>query len=335
MAKKRQSFFTLNELNNDVFAVNEHERKVFMPNEIFSDLLERFDGEMKAKSSTHIAFAYAYTYLAHYMYRYCRYYKVDGYTDIDEKMIKQIMGFPAKADQYTYITKKGGILDELAYIRKESDKPFQYHTYETAYANEDGVGIVGLEGFDMESGVDINYRNTKNRKINCPVKGFERDKKMITNNYLYEDEERTGSFFRVDNTHMIDIETFNYCMSQPELGVEGFYLYSFLLYKCDKHNGSFDCSNKEFVASTGLSIDIIKMQLRNLEERNMIDNDHKPWCLDKQPWQTAKANTYGVLAYSKFFKNTLNYKVIPKQRKIGVIKNGEKKTIVLHIERTK
>lgn len=315
MAKKKQSFFTLNELKNDIFTVTKDERYVFMPNEIFKDLLERFKDEEKAKSSTHIAFAYAYTYLAHYMYRYCKYYGSDGNTAIDEAMIKQVLGFPAKADQYTYITKKSGILDELGYIRKESDKPFQCTQYKTDYVNENGVEIMCVDFFDMESSLKFVHGNTKNRKINYPVKAFVRGDKWVNEND--EDEKRTGTFFRIDNTHLIDFDIFMYCMSQSELGVKGFYLYSFLLYMNNKHLNGFDCSIDRFVSLTGLGIRTIRDQLERLEKRNMITNDHKPYCLDKKTWQKTKSNTYGALPYKEFISRASELKEIPKQRRIS------------------
>lgn len=334
-----------------IFNIEEHEHNIYMPNEIFSDLVEHFEDEDKKKSSTHIAYAYTYTWLAYYMYRYCKYdYDIDYHSqlNINEKMIKQILGFPAKSDQYTYITKKGGILDELGYICKESDVPIEpvivnaegeyiLERYsgkgmspevELAEAAKSG-GEFKISHFRMESyykteidddgnevKVSHTYSNSKNRKINFPIKGFFRDDESC--DYEGEYEERTGTFWQIQNTHMIDIDVFVFCMADAELGVKGFYLYSYLLYMCDKHYNSFDCSIGRFVTLTGLGERTVRDQLVRLEKRNMITNDHKPYCLDKKSWQTPKANTYEVLPYSKFVSDVLDYNEIPEQRKISV-----------------
>lgn len=318
--------FTTKHLKEVILDVGKNEHKLFIPNEIFDQLkgyvneegeyIEGFydiEGKKvkKFKSSTHIAYAYAYVYLAHYMYRYCKYYYYKDYHtryDIDEKMIKQILGFPSNSDTFTYITKKGGVLDKLGYIKKDSDKP----TDVVAIEDELKSGRWKVSHIVMESDYpEVYISNSKNRKINYPVKAIFREQ--------WADEEgcENGTFFDVGNTHLIDIDVFIYCMADPDIGVNGFYLYSFLSHKNDIFKGMFDCSIKKFVSSTGLGIKTIRTQLDNLEKRNMITNDHKPYCLDKKDWQKAKANTYGVLPYSEFISNKSEFKEIPKQRKIS------------------
>ncbi|WP_186673907.1 hypothetical protein, partial [Sporosarcina sp. BP05] len=333
--KRRKSYFTVKKLKNIIFNVREDEKNTYMPNEIFNDLNEGFKDEEKAKSSTHIAFAYSYIYLAHYMYRYCKYDYYSNYYSqlyIDEKMIKQILGFPAKADQYTYITKKGGILDKLGYIRKESDVPIEpvivnavgeniLEIYtgkgmplemELAEAAKSG-GEFKISHFIMESRYREVYGNSKNRKINFPIKAFFRDNEWCEDE---TDDDRTGTFWSIENTHIINFDVFIFCMADAELGVKGFYLYCFMLYMNDKHSSGFDCSINRLVTLTGLGMKTVREQLVRLEERNMITNDHKPYCLGKKYWQITKTNTYKVLSHNEFISDMSKFNLIQKQRRI-------------------
>jgi hypothetical protein len=316
MARKRKANFTIKKLT-EIFDIDpQHHMVVFMPNEIFEELNEGLLDEhgnkiRESKTSTHIAYGYSYTYLAHYMYRYCKYYYNKDYSteaEIDEKLIKQILGFPAKADQYTYLTKNGGILDHLGYIRKASDKPYKYELEEVIRKG----GKVEYEPFfEMESELEIPHRNSKNRKINLPVKAFWRDEESEEDNYY------NGTYYEKDNTHQINFDVFMYCMADSELGVEGFYLYSFCVYLNNKFRNGFDCTNENFARLSGMSIKEIKKQLRNLEERNMINSDHKPFCIDKPEDKKTKANTYWINSVDNFAKNEMEFRKIPKQRKIS------------------
>ncbi|BDH63308.1 hypothetical protein MTP04_34380 [Lysinibacillus sp. PLM2] len=329
MTRKNQTYFTRNQLSNHILCVSKSEHKVYIPNEIFKELKGYVDEETGEiiegffdiegnkipdfKSSTHIAYAYARVYLAHWMYRYCKYSYWDdekGNVEIDEKMIKQILGFPAKSDNYTYITKKGGLLEKLGYIRKESNIPIGYDLEEKwCYHKRFEGGKKLYKEID-----DFTYRsdgNSKNRKIDYPVKAFYRK------SWAEEECYRNGVFWEVEDTHMIDIDVFIYCMTNKELGVEGFYLYSFMSMMSDKYKGSFDCSIKRLIEFTGLGERTVRDQLKELEKRNMISNDHKPYCLNKKDWQITKANTYKVLPANKFISNESEFKVIPKQERIS------------------
>ncbi|MCR8659315.1 hypothetical protein [Paenibacillus endoradicis] len=305
MSRKRQAVFTKSEMTN-LLGVSEKQHEVYMPNEIFNDLTEAFkENELQGKTSTHIAFAYSYYFLANYMWRYARYRHVDdksGESPINEGLIKQILGFPAKSEQYTYLTKnKSGLLQNLGYIRKETDKPCRYF-----YENNGKKEVV----FVYESDYPEVYGNNKNWKVSMPVKGI----------WRYEESEldncEDGTFYMIQKTHKIDIDVFIYCMTDAELGVEGFYLYSFLKYSTDKFK-AFDCSNKGMAYLTGMSIDEVKSQLYKLEKRNMIENDHKPFCRNKPNDKQTKANTYRINERYEFISNKFQFNTIPKQRKIS------------------
>lgn len=327
---KKKTNFTQRKLRDKVFNVSDKEHHVFMPNEIFDELkgYRNDDGEyiegfydekgnpVKGfKSPSHVAYAYSYVYLAHYMYRYCKYYlpyiEGVGVKNIDEAMIKQVLGASATSKTYDYITKKGGVLDKLGYLRKDKDKPtdFVYLKYYDPIKKKEVNE--GISYFVMESNYPEVYGNQKNRKINYPVKAFYRA------SWAEDEEYQNGTFWEIENTHNIDFDIFMYCMSDAELGVVGFYLYSWMKYMNDRFGGSFDCSRKRFMLLTELSLDIIKAQLKYLEERNMITNDHKPFCVDKQDWQITKANTYTINEYDSFVQYKDNHIKIPAQRKVS------------------
>lgn len=309
MARKRRAFFTAKEMR-ELMEVNKFQNYVHMPNEIYPDFTRAFT-ELKEESnngarSSHIAYAFGYTFLAHYMWRYTRYYTWDdakGSVPINEAIIKQMLGFSDKSEAYTWLTKnKTGFLEQIGYIKKVTDKPIAY------YHDEDGIELF----FSMESGSASPERVThKSWKVAMPVKGiWRKPEDKGTSNY------ETGTFHVIDNTHMIDMDTFIYCITNPELGVEGFYLYCFLKCMTDKFDNAYNCSQKKMAQITGLSIDEVKKQLENLEKRNMITNDHKPFCLDKPDEKETKTNTYGIKEPKEFAKSMLQCNVIPKQRKI-------------------
>ncbi|MBP1965185.1 hypothetical protein [Paenibacillus aceris] len=309
MARKRQAFFTKREMKI-MLNVNEYQNYVFMPNEIFADFTKAFTDlkveTEKGKTSTHIAYAYSYYFLANYMWRYAQYRHWDdevGEINLNEGLIKQFLGFPAKSEQYTYLTKsKVGLLEKIGYIRKESDKPCDYW-----YEGEKYKEVI----FIYESRYPEVYINNKNWKVAMPVKGFWRDAENE------RDGDETGTFYQIQDTHQIGIDTFIFCMTNPELGVEGFYLYCFLKFMTDRFENGYDCSNKKMAHLTGLSIDEVKNQIGSLERYNMITNDHKPYCLDKPKDKKCKANTYGILEYDQFAQNLIQMNVIPEQRKIS------------------
>lgn len=313
MARKRQAFFTACQMRG-LMKVSEFQNYVFMPNEIYSDFARAF-AELKEEAnndlrSSHIAYAFGYTFLAHYMWRFARYYIWDnakGSVPINEAIIKQMLGFPAKSEAYTYLTKtKTGLLEQIGYIRKVTDKPIDHY-----YEDDDRIDLA----FVMESeSPSPEKTNNKNWKVAMPVKGIWRKPEDEVNPEI---KYPNGTIHRFENTHIVDMKTFIYCITHPELGVEGFYLYCFLRMQYDKFPMGYDCSKERMARLTGMSIDEIKSQLESLEIFNMITNDHKPWCQGKPDDKIAKANTYTVLEYDEFAQNKMQINTIPKQRKVS------------------
>ncbi len=319
MARKEKSFFTFKELKHDILRVQEKEQYVYIPNETFKDLVEAFKD--LGKTSVHIATAYSALYLSNYQWRYAKYVTEDG-RNITDKLYYNILGF-GKPDTYNYITKKGGLLEEIGYIEKVKDKPCMYTYDEDEYLPKDVMERMGdthykkrwLQGkkplketlifLESQMGETI----SKTWTVNKPIKMYDR--------YNDEDEaDQIGTLDDIDNTHRVDVDVFIFCMTTPELGVEAFYLWSFLKHKCDMFK-TYDCSLDSMVEQTGMTKNRIVDNLKELEKRNMITNDHKPYCLNRPEGKKTKANTYGVIKnVNNFISNEEDFNVIPEPRKV-------------------
>jgi hypothetical protein len=90
---------------------NYSNNKIFMPNEIFKQLIECEWIHPDARSP-HIAFAYTYYYLICVLYRYCL-YELEGGGYLTRKQIKVILGYSKDNKTLDYLIKEHGVLDKL------------------------------------------------------------------------------------------------------------------------------------------------------------------------------------------------------------------------------
>ena len=298
---------------------HEGESKIFLPNSIFEELSYNIDITESKRGSEHIAYAYSYVYLISYLYRYAKYCK----HLYKEEELKEILQTPKDNKHKAYITKKGGVLNQLKYIEKEKDYPILVHYNE--------FGIAGLlfrknygdkvepifhmnseliESFGGDDFIPPNVTKTltKNHTINFPYRAFhaptkyvDDDGKLIQNlNPTQFDNE--GYFFNVEDTHSIEIEVFMFCMSREDLGTLGFYLYAFLKHKTDIFKRGFDCSKKKMSELTGIKPTSLLVTLKTLEEYNMIYNSHEPYYLNLHLSNdvTPMACTYKAKSFDQF-----------------------------------
>lgn len=234
--------------------ISPYESKMFMPNEIFNDLSSCED---LGGRSSHVAFAYSYYYLVSWLYRFAKYIEYEKY---DASTIKQILGYSRNNKTLNYIIKKGGVLDTLGYTRSVTDPPMYYKYEESMDIDFTLLSDIRALGQDIKS-VDVNLRNTK---IKMPVKGLFREEWAEKENYY------NGTFNEVENTHMIPIEVFIKCMSNPDLGCESFYLYAFLSYKYDKFSSGINLSLEQITSQTGIKKSVRDKYINSLKEYNMI-----------------------------------------------------------------
>ncbi|EFV79040.1 hypothetical protein HMPREF1013_00669 [Bacillus sp. 2_A_57_CT2] len=280
----------------ELLQYNEKESKIFIANEVFVDL------KGAIKNSPHLAFAYSYIYLVTWLYRYAKHLNSKGI--ITKGIINEILGYHANTKGLDYLIKKKGLLDKLDYTITVSDFPIQWK-----YDKFEGLEFEMLSEiyeFEMKHNplvtkseiLDI-YNIPKKYNIKFPVKSF----------YRNSDEDEDGTFFEVENTHMIPFEVFMYCMGNEDIGTIGFYLYAYIKRMNDFYTGGWDISIENMVLQTGIAEKTLLRYLDKLRKFKLIEAVHNQeyFCLALDP-KERKANTYIANEFDLFTYKPQFYK---------------------------
>lgn len=219
-----------------------------MPSEIFNDLKP-----LHSKGSSHVAFAYSFYYLISWLYRYAKY----GELNIDTGMIKQVLGYSKTYPEINYIIKKNGFLDQIGYTVSSTDYPIAW-----SFNNGD-IDFTLLSDLDSELRKIIQSRKGKNYKIKIPVKAIWRNEDSQIEGI--ED----GTIYEIEYTHEMPFDVFMKCMSNKRIGIEGFYIYGYLKYRCDKF-GEFNASMDKLANDTGMSRSTVNRYTGALMKEGLI-----------------------------------------------------------------
>ena len=263
-----------------------------MPNELFEEL------QNYMINSTHIAYAYCYLYLIHFLYRNCKYFNVS--TLLDGDTIKQILGYSKSNRTMNYITKsKTGILDENGFTESTKDYPMLW-----SFKKDSRDDLEFTMYSEMENMKDVLPSAPKKFLLKYPKLAFEKRiveiVKYVEGEEEIEELELSGTFFDIEQTHTVDFKVFMYCMSKKELGVVAFYLYSFIKHKSDMY-GSFDCPLPKLAEITGIKERTLNQYMDFLKGYRMIAFRHN---MERFSWTASqeerKANTYYAESFDSF-----------------------------------
>lgn len=243
------------------------EQQVYMPNEIFDDLMK--NEKLRAKNGKNLAFAYSFYYLSTWLYRNCKHANIiieekdTTNNPINVKHMKEMLGYSPTYRNIDFIINKNGVLEEMGYIHSTTDYPTSW-----TFENIPG-GSLEFELLSDMSPEDIalirEYRNvSRNYKVKYPIKAFYRTQESEEDGY--ED----GTFFDPTRTFMIPFEVLNFSMKDKRLGVTAFYLWSYFKYKNQWHEGAYYASRLRLVNETGLSNDYLDDVLDWMKKFNMI-----------------------------------------------------------------
>lgn len=250
-----------------VLEINGKESPVFMPNEMFEGL------QGYLEDSSHIAYAYSYMYLSHFLYRNCKYFNVP--TLLDNNMLKEILGYRKSNRTMNYITKKGGLLNTINYTIATKNYPVSW-----TYADKELTFLTVDDMNEYMDGIE-NVLPTvpKMFSLNYPSLALA-DTRIITITSIKDGIEATeeaevqGTFFDVDQTTSVDFKIFMFCMGKENLGVIAFYLYSWLTYSCNIHFGDCNVPISKLVEDTGISRSLIFKYMDLLKGYKMIGFQH-------------------------------------------------------------
>lgn len=241
----------------------DNQSTLMVSNQYFT-ILKQLNDEGKLKS-THIPFTYAYIYYMTYIFRYTKYdYHVPKVSDM-----KDLLGYHADDKRLNYIIKDSGLLDNENILKPIYDFPV-VHIFDK-YA-EDLIEFTFMSEFDSYT-VDEwkKYLKVNNKQSSkYPVLGFYGDKDEYED-IIFHDE--GGTFFDFYNVTNIPFGVFSYCMANEDIGVTGFYLYSFLQYKNNifsDYRATYQTIGKEI----GLSAKTIQRYMESMRSFNLIETIH-------------------------------------------------------------
>lgn len=300
LAIKSGTYYDERELRLILDVDRESKQRIYMPNEIFNDLVNCEGFKARKANATHIAFAFSYLYLASYMYRYARFtYYEDYFAEkfIDDLVMYKICNISPDsrgAAGVSYITKKDGVLNKLNYVRKESDYPIRYKYEEDILGNKDYSQVYWEMLSDIKDDLPSDVKLPRARKVNFPVRAIYFDEE--SENEGIED----GYFYYTFNTTEIDINTFIFCMKHSDIGVVGFYLYSFIKSKNGIFRGAYTSPIEQLVEDTGIKSTKLSEVIKTLEAHNMITNSHNTYVPFLPQDKKIPANGYRALNSSQF-----------------------------------
>jgi hypothetical protein len=275
-------------LNLSITSIAELPKGVYIPNEIFSDLVECDElVEGKTKQTSARAVAYTYTYICHWLYRYCKWVSDDR--KVTQADLKQVLGYSRDNKTIDYIIKKNGVIENLGYLTTTNDYPVSY------FFEDDCIDFNTIKEQKQLCNEEVKkyLNNDKNYKIKCPVKAFHRTTKSIENKIL------DGTFYGVESTHQVPFQVFVYCMTNEDIGILGFYLYSFLKHRNDIFRQGVDISHHKLSKETGVLLTKVDECLKLMKSHNMINVDVKDFVFN-MPIHLRRANKYRVKDFELF-----------------------------------
>lgn len=279
-----------------------------MPNEIIKMLVK--DEELNKAKAPHVAVAYTYVFLITWLYRYAK-YGVMSFENITKSAILKIMGIAETSKEYDYIIKKGGVLDRLGLTATLSytEAPISWWTNK-----EDRHGFPDFTYFheleDTSKQIILNGQTTKRRQIKEPLlaTGFR-------NPFNEEgcEEDYNGTFFDEGKqyTHMVGMDAFIKCMTTEDLGINAFYMLSFLR---SRYGANDDVSISVVTISeeSGIKPTTRDTALKMLKAYHMLACMPSDFCLERGQY-TTEASTYWFIEDSSQWNITPKYNFLKRK----------------------
>lgn len=246
-----------------------------MDNELFNTLLEM--KEENVIKSTHIPFVYSYLFITGYMYKYGKY---NNYM-MKTSDVKELLGFAHNNKAIDYLIKKNGVLDSYDLTETTTDITVGYELDELG-----SVNLITLSQFpsDIIAQFRVEYGITNRQTIKIP---------------------KSYDFDHIENTTLCDIRVFEFCMRNDELGINAFYLYSYLKHMNFKFKG-YDANHIRLAKELGLSKNTIQKYRDAMRKYNMIYLSHNMEVFHPN-MKDAKVSTNYINKFEQFSNVGMEY----------------------------
>ncbi|QIW89916.1 transcriptional regulator [Bacillus phage Izhevsk] len=244
---------------------------VQIPNWIFRRLAESTKGKVQRTNVKQSSFAYAYVVTIAFLYKYTHFVDLDNGTYIQNKDIKQILGYDPSTKTIDKVIKKNGILDEIGLTCTTKNYPvtFEYTTEEI-----NGFPIREFTTINMLTVDDVNY--SKYKEI---VKNRNYTVKEPT--FFFNNDGDVGTLYNYNNTHTITLEEFMEFAYNDDLNNVDFFLYGFFKSKClGLNNDERGISQALIISEIGLSTETFHNHIKVLEKKDYLSVERKRWRYD-------------------------------------------------------
>lgn len=244
---------------------------VQIPNWIFRSLAESTKGKVQRTNVKQSSFAYAYVVTIAFLYKYTHFVDLDNGTYIQNKDIKQILGYDPSTKTIDKVIKKNGILDEIGLTCTTKNYPvtFEYTTEEI-----NGFPIREFTTINMLTVDDVNY--SKYKEI---VKNRNYTVKEPT--FFFNNDGDVGTLYNYNNTHTVTLEEFMEFVYSDDLDNVDFFLYSFFKSKClGLRNDERGISQALIISEIGLSTETFHNHIKVLEKKGYLSVARKRWRYD-------------------------------------------------------
>lgn len=285
------------------------ENYLLMPNEMFELLVKNED--LNKKKAPHVAVAYTYVFLITWLYRYAKY----GFMELENtthKAILKMMGIAETNKEYNYIFKKGGVLDRLGITATHSFAKAPVRWFPDEYGDYGFPQFMLYEEWDNEIKKMLTGGTTlKRRHVKEPLlaTGF----RNPLNEVGVEEGDYVGTFYDngKDYTHMVGMNAFIKCVTTQDLGINAFYILSFLRSRYGK-NTDVSISLNTISSESGIKPSTRDFALKMLKAYHMLFCLPSNFCLERGEHKT-EPSTYFMVEDSRDWNDKPNYSFITRK----------------------
>lgn len=195
-----------------------------------------------------------------------------------ENLRLHVMKYASK--NINYVTKTGGVLDQLRYTYTTTNYPIKVKMDEDNFL----LGLQSVQELKKELEENLalpsDFPMKPNFQSKAPLKAFKRHiapqttKKQIEQHILhrfYDD----SLFVDSSNTHFIPFKVFAAIMDNIKLSYVGFYIYGYLKYKCDKFKKGYSILQQTLADQLQMSKRSVSRYLLELEKAGLIYIERK------------------------------------------------------------